>query len=381
MISQRASNIAPFYAMEILEEAHLLEKEGKNIIHLEIGEPDFATPSKISDKAAEELKKGNTHYTHSLGTVELREAIAEFYYNKYKVKVDPDRILITNGTSPCFFLIFSALLESGDKVIMSNPSYPCYKNIIQFLGGTPHYINVFEESNFRLPIDELKRHLTPTIKALLINSPSNPTGTILDKKNLQEISTLGKLIISDEIYHGLTYDGDEHTILEFDSNAVVLNGFSKLYAMTGWRLGFMIVPQYLIRPIQKIQQNFFISANSFVQAAGVVALKDVDEDIEKMKQTYNTRRLLMLKRLKKIGFEIKSDPVGAFYIFVNIKNYSNNSLEFAKNILHKANVGVTPGIDFGSNGEGFLRFSYANSIDNINIAMDRLEEFFSKIDN
>ncbi len=379
MIAQKAAEISPFYAMEILEEANKLEQEGIDIIHLEIGEPDFDTPEPVKISAKNELDMGNTHYTHSLGVNELREEIAKFYKNRYNVKIKIDNILVTNGTSPCLFLAFAGLLETGDEVLLSNPSYPCYKNIIKFLGGNLKYVNIYEDENFQFPVEKLKKLISKKTKAILINSPANPTGTILDKENLEEIASLGKLIVSDEIYHGLTYEGEEHSILEFTDNAIVLNGFSKLYAMTGWRLGYIICPDWLIRPLQKIQQNFFISANSFVQKAGIAALRECKTHVERMREIYNKRRLLIISKLKDMGFTIKSHPNGAFYVFLNVKKYTDNSLEFAKKILHNAHVGVTPGIDFGSNGEGFIRFSYANSIDNINIAMERLESFFDKL--
>ena len=370
MLSNSAGNISPFYAMEILEEANTLERKGIDIVHLEIGEPDFDTPEPIKIAAKNAMDMGDTHYTHSLGIDELREEISIFYKKKYNVNVSSDNILITNGTSPCLFLAFAGILNYGDEVILSNPSYPCYKNIIQFLGGNLKFIDIYEEENFQFPVDKLKKSISKNTKTILINSPANPTGTVLTKDNLKEIASLDTLIISDEIYHGLTYEGEEHTILEFTKNAIVLNGFSKLYAMTGWRLGYLICPDWLIRPLQKIQQNFFISANAFVQKAGIAALKSCEQHIKKMKDIYNKRRL------KNMGFKIKSHPDGAFYIFLNVKNFTDNSLSFAKEILNKAHVGVTPGIDFGSNGEGFIRFSYANSIENIEKGMDRLEEFF-----
>jgi aspartate/methionine/tyrosine aminotransferase len=379
MLSSRAANIAPFYAMEILEEAQNLEKQGIDIIHLEIGEPDFDTPISIKETAKNEMDRGNTHYTHSLGIHRLRETISLHYKNRYNVDVNPDRILITNGTSPALFLAYAGIIETGENIILSNPSYPCYKNMIKFLGGELNYVNIYEEENFQFPIKTLKDKINAKTKAIMINSPANPTGTILSQENLKEIAELDKLVISDEIYHGLVFEGEARSILEYTDNAMVLNGFSKLYAMTGWRLGYVICPERFIRALQKIQQNFFISANAFVQEAGISALTETERDIEKMKNIYNKRRLIAMERLRKIGFNIKSEPNGAFYIFLNVKNYTSDSLAFAKEILRKAHVGVTPGMDFGSNGEGFIRLCYANSVENINTAMDRLETFFNEI--
>jgi aspartate/methionine/tyrosine aminotransferase len=251
--------------------------------------------------------------------------------------------------------------------------------MIKFLGGELNYVNIYEEENFQFPIKTLKDKINAKTKAIMINSPANPTGTILSQENLKEIAELDKLVISDEIYHGLVFEGEARSILEYTDNAMVLNGFSKLYAMTGWRLGYIICPERFIRALQKIQQNFFISANAFVQEAGISALTETERDIEKMKNIYNKRRLIAMERLRKIGFNIKSEPNGAFYIFLNVKNYTSDSLAFAKEILRKAHVGVTPGMDFGSNGEGFIRLCYANSVENINTAMDRLEAFFNEI--
>ena len=375
MISSRIRQLVPFYAMEILEKAIELERAGKNIIHLEIGEPDFDTPEVIKNSAKLELDYGNTNYTHSLGFYELREEISKFYYNRYNVKISPERILVTNGTSPGLFLAFSAILEAGDNVILTNPCYPCYSNIIKFLGGKIQYININEEDNFQINIEEVKRHINKS-KAILINSPSNPTGTLLTKEVLKELAELGIMIISDEIYHGLVFEGKEHSSLEFTDNAIVLNGFSKLFAMTGWRLGYLIVPENLIRPLQIMHQNFFISANSFVQKAGITALREAEKDVKKMIDIYNKRRIFMIKRLKEMGFDLKNYPTGAFYVFLNVKKFTNNSLKFALEILEKAGVGVTPGIDFGSNGEGFIRLCYANSLENIEEALNRLEMFF-----
>ena len=378
MISSRIGSLSPFYAMEILERALELEKEGKNIIHLEIGEPDFDTPQVIKEKAKIEIDYGSTNYTHSLGFYELREEISNYYFNKYNVKISPEQILVTNGTSPGLFLAFSSILEPGDRVILTNPCYPCYSNIIKFLGGKIEYINIYEENNFQIEISEVKK-ISNKAKAILINSPSNPTGTLLSPEVMKELSKLDLIVISDEIYHGLVFEGEEHTILEFTDNAIVLNGFSKLFAMTGWRLGYLIVPKKLIRPLQIMHQNFFISANSFVQKAGIAALREAKRDVERMLTIYNKRRVYMIERLKEMGFALKNPPTGAFYVFLNVKKYTTNSLQLAMDILERAGVGVTPGIDFGSNGEGYIRLCYANSMENIEKGLDRLEKFFKDL--
>jgi (5-formylfuran-3-yl)methyl phosphate transaminase len=289
--------------------------------------------------------------------------------------VSPERIIITSGTSPAMFSLFSALLDAGDEVIISDPHYACYPNFIKFVQGVPVTVPVYEEDAFQYKPSAIKEKITEKTKAIFINSPSNPTGNLLSEERMKAVAGFSPYIVSDEIYHGLVYEGKEHSILEFTQNAFVLNGFSKLYAMTGLRLGYFIVPPEFIRPIQKIQQNFFISANSIMQIAGVTALRDAGEDIIRMKNIYNERRRYMISRLKELGFGITVEPTGAFYVFANAKHLSNDSYRLAFDILEKARVGVTPGIDFGANGEGYLRFSYANSIENIAEAMRRLEEY------
>jgi len=374
-IAKKALNIPPFIVMDVLERAHELEREGRHIIHLEVGEPDFPTPACICEAAAKALRDEKTHYTHSLGLLELREAICEDYSRKYGVSVSPDRIIVTSGTSPGIFMIFSALLDSGDGIIFSNPHYPCYPNIASFIGALPSFVNVQEEDGFQYSPEKIKGRITPRTKAILINSPSNPTGNLLSPERMKEISGLGPYIISDEIYHGLVYGEKEHSVLEFTDRAFVINGFSKLYAMTGWRLGYIIAPMEFVRPIQKIQQNFFISAGSISQCAGIAALTKAGRDVEEMRSVYDERRRYMVKRLREIGFGLPVEPRGAFYILVNAKHISQDSYKLAFEILEKAGVGVTPGIDFGANAEGFLRFSYANSLENIRIGLNRIEEF------
>jgi len=374
-VATRAKELRSFIVMDVMERANALEREGRHIIHLEIGEPDFDTPQCIKAAGIRAIQEGKTHYTHSLGTLELREAICQQHEEEYGVHVDPDQIIVASGTSPAMLLIFSALLEHGDEIIVSNPYYPCYSNIISYVGGACAFVNVDEDDGFQFRPEEVAKRVTPRTKAILINSPSNPTGNILSAERIQRIADLGLYVVSDEIYHGLVYEGAEHSILEYTDRAFVLNGFSKRYAMTGWRLGYAIAPSDFVRPMQKIQQNLFISANSVSQWAGLTALREAKPDVEQMKATYDKRRHYIIKRLRELGFGITVDPVGAFYVLARAKHLSNNSYELAFEILEKAGVGVTPGIDFGSNAEGYLRFSYANSLDNIAEALDRLAEF------
>jgi len=380
MVTKRASEIPPFIVMDILEKAQEMERSGKDIIHLEVGEPDFDTPECIKEACYRAIRDGKTHYANSLGLIELREAICEHYFTKYGVDISPDRIIVTSGTSPAMFLLFSSLVEKGDEVIISDPHYACYPNYISFFEGVPARVNVSEENGFQYTPESIGERITPKTRGIMINSPSNPTGNLLSAEMMSEIASYDIPVISDEIYHGLVYEGNqEHSILEFTDNAFVLNGFSKAYAMTGWRLGYLIAPKEYIRPMQKIQQNFFISANSFVQWGGIAALREAGNDVVRMKNIFNERRKFIIKRLREIGLGITVEPTGAFYILGNIKAFSTNSYEMAFDILEKAHVGVTPGIDFGKNCEGYLRFSYANSIENIGEGIDRIEKYLKDL--
>ncbi len=382
ILSKKSEDIPPFYVMEVLESAQALEAQGRHIIHLEVGEPDFPTAPHICEAACDAIGRGATKYTHSQGLLSLREAIVESYHQKFGVDLSPSQVIVTTGTSAGLLVVFMALLEKRDEVIMSNPHYACYPNFVKHLGGTPVFVYTNEINGFALEPDTVRHFLSPNTKTILINSPSNPGGHVMSSESLQGLAAIadekGIPIISDEIYQGLIYSGEEHSILEYTKNAFVLNGFSKLYAMTGWRLGYIICPPECVRAIQKIHQNFFICANSFVQEAGIAALKGSQEHVKEMIQTYNTRRQYMLKRLLGMGLEVRKEPMGAFYVLADARKYSHDSLELSRRILNEAGVAVTPGIDFGNGAEGYLRFSYANSIENIKEGMDRLETFLAK---
>jgi aspartate/methionine/tyrosine aminotransferase len=356
-----------------------MERRGEDIIHLEVGEPDFDTPAPIKEACLRAMREGKTHYTHSQGLVPLREAICEHYAEKYGVKVSPEQVLVTSGTSPAMLLLFSALLDQGDEVILPNPHYPCYPNIISYVQGRPVLVATEEEEGFQYLPAEIKRRISPRTKGIIINSPANPTGIVMDNKRMEEIASLSPLIISDEIYHGLVYKGEEHTMLEFTDRCFVINGFSKFYAMTGWRLGYVLAPREYIRPMQVMQQNLFISPNSFVQWAGIAALKDAQKEVEEMKEIYNSRRQFMLKRLKEMGLKVAVEPTGAFYILANARQYAADSFQLAFTILEKAKVGVTPGIDFGSQTEGFLRFSYTSSLEKIEQGLEKLQRYLASL--
>ncbi|KKM09025.1 aspartate aminotransferase [Clostridiales bacterium PH28_bin88] len=364
--------------MDVLERAQKMQAKGEDIIHLEVGEPDFDTPEPIIEAAMRSMRGGDTHYTHSLGKIELREEIAGYYHRKYKVDVSPDRIVVTSGTSPAMLLAVSSLLNRDDEMILSDPHYACYPNFIRYVDGQPVFVKVSERDGFKYRLADMQNHLTPRTKAVLVNSPSNPTGNVFSAEELRQIAGLDQYIVSDEIYHGLVYEGKEHTILEFTDRAFVINGFSKLYAMTGWRLGYVIAPPEFVRPIQKLQQNLFICAGSFVQAAGIAALRECDDHVARMVKIYDERRRYLLSRLREMGLATEVEPTGAFYALANVKEYTGDSYTFAFEILDKAKVAVTPGIDFGKNCEGYLRISYANSLENIKEGLDRLQRFLQE---
>ena len=377
MPSKLSEGISPFYVMDVLERAKEIEAKGESVIHFEVGEPDFPTPDVISEEAIRAIKEGDTKYTHSLGTPELREAISENYESKYGVIITPERVIVTMGSSPALYLGIISLIEPGEEVIITDPHYACYPQIIKIAGGVPKTFRIYEEEGFQIDIGRLKKAISPRTKAILINSPANPTGVVLRPEVMREISELGIFVVSDEIYHGLIYGGEARTVYEFTETAFAVNGFSKFYSMTGWRLGYLIAPQEFIRPIQKLQQNLFISPNPFVQRAGVKALKQAGSEALKMRELFDERRKTMIEGLKGLGFKMRSEPEGAFYVFIDASDLNPNSHELAFDILEKARVAITPGVDFGEGGEGYLRLSYATSIPNIKEGIMRLGKYIN----
>lgn len=378
-INPCCQNLSSFKVMDVLERACTLEQTGRDIIHLQIGEPDFDTPQCIKEAACQAIQDGRCHYTHSLGIIELREAICTHYEQKYKVIIHPDQILVTSGTSAAMLLVFSLLLQAGDRVLLSDPSYACYPNFIRFAGAVPDFLPVHEKDGFQFQMENILARGTKNLRGILINSPANPTGTLISSDLFQELSNLDVPIFSDEIYHGLVYEGQERSVLEFTDNCFVFNGFSKLYAMTGWRLGYVIAPKNFMRKLQTMQQNFFLCTSSIAQWAGVAALTKAQDDVAHMKSIYNQRRQYMISRLRDLGFGIMVEPTGAFYVLANAKKYTSDSLAFTFDLLEQAGVGVAPGIDFGPGAEGYLRFSYANSLENIKEGMARLEKYLGEL--
>ena len=375
MIARRTQGIEPFLAVEVFQRAQAMERDGIDVIHLEFGEPDFETPPVIREAAEKALKDGRTRYAHTLGILPLREAIAEHYHTRYGVTVAPDQILVTAGTSPAMLLLFAALVDPGDQVILSDPYYACYPKFVKFAEGDPVYVPVAEDDTFQFRPEAVRDRLTVCTKGILINSPANPTGTVLTAGRMAALAQLGPWMISDEIYHGLTYEGPEHTVLEFTDHAFVLNGFSKAFAMTGWRVGYLIAPTEFMRALTAMHGNFFISSNEFVQWAALAALREAQEDSARFRRIFDERRQVMVAGLRRIGLGVGAPPTGAFYVLANARRYTQDSLAFAFEILDKAHVGVTPGVDFGPNAEGYLRFSYANSLKRIEEGLGRIGRF------
>jgi len=378
--SRKSREIPPFIVMEVLEKAQAMEAAGVDVVHMEVGEPDFDTPACAIDAAVDGLRAGRTHYTHSMGCRELREAIARWHRQQYGTDIDPETIIVTNGSSPALLLTFLALCDPGDEVILSNPGYACYPQIVTFGGGTVVNVDVFEEDGFQYRPEAIAAKITPRTKAILVNSPSNPTGNLIDRARLEAICALGPTVVSDEIYHGLVYEGDPVSARQVCAESIVVNGFSKLFAMTGWRVGYVIVPPELVRPVQKMQQNFFISAGDFPQLAAAAALFGCDEDTARMRAEYDRRRRMVLRRCREIGLGVTVEPTGAFYVFCNVKTHCAarglTCYDLAFDILDRAHVAVTPGTDFGPGGEGYLRLSYANAFERLFEGMDRLSGYF-----
>ncbi len=371
--SLRADLAEPFLAMEVMERAQELEREGAEIVHLEVGEPDFPAPPAAVEACRRALLEGETRYTDSRGLPELREAIAADHARRSGVTVDPERVLVTNGTSPAMLLVFLLLVDPGDEVVLAAPHYPCYPNFVHVAGGVPVFVETSPEDGYRLDPDRVRAALTTRTRAIVVASPANPTGAIQDAETLRALAGLGVPLVSDEIYDGLVYDGHVVTsALGMSDDVFVLDGFSKRYAMTGFRLGYVVAPAHAARPLQTLAQSLFISASHFVQRAGIAALAHGASTLREMHTAYARRRTLLVEGLRGIGFEVPTPPAGAFYVFADARRFGADSRSLAFELLERAHVAVTPGIDFGAAGEGFLRVSYARSDAAIERALERL---------
>ena len=368
--------------MELLEKAKQMEAKGEDIVHMEVGEPDFPSPAPVKEEAIKAVTENRTFYTHSLGLPELRERIAQFYLESHNVKISPERIVITNGTSGAFLLLSAVLIECGDLLALSDPGYPCYRNFGTLVDAVILSLPVTHETGYTLTADHF-RDVKEMPRAVIVSNPSNPTGSIYAGGVLAELyrflSSKGVPLVVDEIYSGLSYCGKVSTALAISDDIIVVNGFSKTYAMTGWRLGWMVVPEVLVRPVQKVAQNVFISAPSISQYAAIHAF-GVEDEIAKMVETYGKRRDFMLKRLRGLGFRIPIDPEGAFYIYAGIEKWNLDSMVFAERALAEAKTAITPGYDFGTfRAASHVRFSYANSMERLAEGCDRLEAWLKTL--
>ena len=365
--------LEPFLAMEIMERAREMERAGQHVVHLELGEQDFDPPPEVIRACHDAIDRGETLYTDSRGLPELREAIAANLAERFDVEVSPGRILVTNGTSPAMLLAFSLLVQPGDEVIVPSPHYPCYPNFVRYRGGVPVPVATHPEDGYAIDVDAVGRAVTPRTAAIVVASPANPTGAVQTDETLSGLAALGLPLVSDEIYDGLVYgDAKTTSALRLGGDAFVLDGFSKRYAMTGFRLGWVVVPEPAARPAQILAQNLFISANAFVQHAGIAALQHGRETSLRMRDAYEPRRRLLVDGLRALGLGVPRDPDGAFYVLADARRFGTDSRKLASLLLERACVGTAPGIDFGEAGEGMLRFCYARSVADIEEGLRRL---------
>ena len=381
--SPRVSALEPFLAMEVMERAFELEAAGRDILHLEIGEPDGAPPPAALTACSEALLGGETRYTDSRGLVELREAICADLGRRFGVSVQAGRVMVTSGTSPALLLVFASLLEHGGEVLVPTPHYPCYPNFVRFCGGQPVFVPTRAEDGFSVQVDAILAARTERTRAVIVGSPANPTGAVLPRETLEALAAAGLPIVSDEIYDGLTYEADgivSALEIEGPSPVYALDGFSKRYAMTGFRLGWVVAPEADVRRLQIMQQSFFISASRFVQHAGIAALEHGAAEVAARRDRYRPRRDRLVAGLRALGFGVARAPAGAFYVLADARRFGADSRALAFELLERAGVGVTPGIDFGAAAEGHLRFCFAVADETIDAALERLAGVLPEIE-
>jgi aspartate aminotransferase len=385
-LANRMSRLGTETAFEVLAKAKKLEAKGKEVIHLEIGEPDFDTPKNIVDAGIKALKEGYTHYGPSAGSPEFREVIAKYISKTRGINVNPDQVVVTPGAKPIMFFAILALADVGDEIIYPNPGFPIYESVINFIGAKAVPIQLREENDFRLDTDELKNLVTDKTKMIVINSPQNPTGGILTKDDLKVIADIALsrdiMVLSDEIYSRIIYEGEHHSISSFpgmQEKTIILDGMSKTYAMTGWRLGYGVMREDLAVLIAKLQTNSNSCTASFTQRAGIECLTGPQDEVHKMDAEFKKRRDVIVQGLNSIPKISCKTPQGAFYVFPNIKKIGWNSKRLADHLLEEAGVAVLSGTSFGEYGEGYLRISYANSVENIKKGLERIEKTLSKI--
>ena len=365
----------------ILEKANKMQAAGDKIIHLEIGRPDFDSPEKVKETAYEEIEKGNVFYTSNYGTPELRAAIAEFEKRKNGAEYDPSEVLVTIGVCEATWNCMYACLDPGDEVLVPNPVWLNYIHVPETLGAKAVTYSLKEENDFQIDVNELEKLVTPKTKMLVIVDPSNPIGGVFTKETLEKVAEFAirhdLIVLSDEIYELLVYDGAKHTSIGslpgMKERTMKLGGFSKAYSMTGWRLGYMCAPGEFIAAAVRVHQYNTVCASSFVQKAAVTALKECDDDVEKMRREYERRKNYLVKTLNRIDGISCNDPKGAFYILVNIKELGLTSMEVSEYLLEKAKIATVPGSAFGSEGEGYIRISYAASYEQLVEACERIK--------
>ncbi len=384
--AERMKNLGTETAFEVLAKAKALEAKGKEVIHLEIGEPDFDTPKNIKEAAIKALNEGYTHYTPSAGLMEAREAVAKYVSQTRGIEVNPEEVVITPGGKPVMFFAILALIDPGDEIIYPNPAYPIYESVVNFVGGKPVPIHLKEENDFRLDTDELKAAVTPRTKMVIINSPHNPTGGILTKEDLEAIADLAQVhnlwILSDEMYSRIIYSGNHLSIASLPGmkeRTILLDGFSKTYAMTGWRLGYGVMEESLAVQIARLMTNCNSCTAAFTQVAGIEGLIGPQDEVERMVAEFRKRRDVVVEGLNSIPRISCRLPQGAFYAFPNITAIGWDCKKLADSLLKEAGVAVLPGTSFGTYGDGYIRLSYANSVDNIKKGLERIKNFISEI--
>ena len=380
----RVTDIAPFHVMAILEEAKRLQASGRDIIHMEVGEPDFSTAAPIIAAGQEALAKGLTQYTPAAGLPELRQAIAGHYRTAYGVEVDPKRIIVTPGASGALLLLAALLVNPGDQVMMADPTYPCNRNFMRMFEGKPQLIPVGAESDYQLSAAHIEQHWQPNTRAAMLATPSNPTGTLVNKAALKAISEAvaarkGALIV-DEIYQGLTYGVDALTALSVNDDAFVINSFSKYFGMTGWRLGWLVAPECAMPDLEKLAQNVFLSAPTPSQYAALAAFQpDTIAILESRRAEFAKRRDYLLPALRDLGMSVPVTPEGAFYIYAGIDHLTDDSYQWCLDLLEQEGVAATPGLDFGVEGaRKTVRFAYATDLAKLEQAVERIARFIQK---
>lgn len=380
-VASRMDKIRPFYVMELLARAKELEAEGRSIIHMEVGEPDFSTPDPIIQAGKRALDAGQIHYTPATGIPELRKAIANDYQHRYGVAVDAARVLVTPGASGALQLVMSVLINPGEAVLMADPGYPCNRHFVQLVSGEPITLAVGAETGYQLTAKMVAKAWTDNTRAVMIASPSNPTGTLLDREELkaihQVVTARGGTLIVDEIYQGLVYGSGGGTALAVADDLFIINSFSKYYGMTGWRLGWLVAPLHYMDAVERLAQNIFLSAPTPAQYAALAAFTDETQEIvEQRKAAFQQRRDFLLPALRNLGFDIPLNPQGAFYLYADCSAFTTDSDRFARELLEQEGVAVTPGRDFGDNQpERYLRFAYTTEIPKLEEGVNRIKRF------